>query len=108
MATKTLIPSQPPAVSASVSTQFYADDEEPVTLSATALAGSEEVDITYSGDGGTTFTVAYDYPTGSALVLTASKPQVTITGAGIYRVAKDSTASVCAVNLAKRGNIRTS
>ena len=93
-----LIASTTSAVSASAATQFYVNSRQPVTLSANALAGSEEVDITYSGDGGVSFTTAFNYDTGTALVLTATAPQLELSGVGVYRVAKDATVSACSVN----------
>lgn len=88
------------AVSASNATQFEIANDHPGTISATVLAGSEEVDVTYSGDGGTTFQVA-DSAAGAPLVLTVAIRQLLITNPGIYRVAKDATVGSCAVNLIK-------
>ena len=87
------------AVSASAATQFIVRSSIPVTLSATALGGSEEVDITYSADKGVTWTTAYNFDTGTALVLTATAPQVELSGVGYYRAAKDATASSCSVHI---------
>ena len=95
---KVLVSSQTDAVLASRETQFEVREGQPATLSATALATTEEVDITYSGDNGTTFTTAFN-DSDTALVLTATKAQLLILGVGVYRVAKDSTASACAVNV---------
>ena len=94
-----LIASTTSAVSASEATQFIVRNSAPVTLSANALTGSEEVDITYSGDQGATWTTAYNFDTGTALVLTATAPQVELSGVGYYRAAKDATVSACAVHV---------
>ena len=94
-----LIASTTSAVSASATTQFEVVRGYPVTLSANTLAGSEEVDIEYSADIGTTWTTAYNFDTGTAIVLTATAPQVEISGVGYYRVAKDATASACSVSV---------
>ena len=85
------------AVAASDTTKF--DVQVSATLSATLLAGAEEVDISYSGDGGASYQLVYqdDNP----VTLTATKPQVRLLSPGLYRVAKDATAGACGVNLVK-------
>jgi len=98
MSNKTLITAQTDAVAADINTQFKVTADVPVTISSTLLAGAEQVDFTYSGDGGTTFTTATVFSTSSPLVLTASAAQVQIVGEGIYRVAKDATVGACAVD----------
>lgn len=96
----TLIEATTSAVAASSDTQFSVKSGEPATLSATSLAGAEEVDITYSVDG-TTWTTAYNSDTGSPLVLTAIAPQIMLVGRGLYRVAKDATTSASSVSVLK-------
>ena len=85
-------------VAASKGTQIYVERGSPVTLSATALDGANEVDIEYSGNGDDWVT-AYNYDDGTALTLTATKPQIELTGVGHYRIAKDATTIACAVHI---------
>ena len=92
-----LIAPQTSAVTASEDTQFQVSQGRAMTISATALATTEEVDITYSGDG-TSFTTATD-DSGNAIVLTASIGQILLRGVGTYRIAKDATAAECGVNV---------
>lgn len=99
MANKRLVASQTGSKTADINTEFQVTNGVPVTLNATLLAGSEEVDITYSGDGGTTFNTAFN-DAGTALVLTATKPQIVVKGEGLYQVAKDTTVGACAVDVA--------
>lgn len=94
----TLIASTTSAVSAGDNTEFLAAGN--FLLTASALAGSEEVDVEISADAGNTWTTLYDYDTQLPVKLTSTRPQVHLKGAGArYRVAKDATASACAVNL---------
>lgn len=96
----TLIAATTDAVPAGPTRQFTIGQKTAATLSATLLAGVEEVDLTYSGDSGASFQTATD-DAGNPLVLTATISQLKITGPGIYRVAKDATAGACAVNVVK-------
>ncbi len=88
------------SVSASQDTTFRVGAGSPVTISANALAGSENVDIEYSPDGSsTTWSVAYNFDSGEALVLSATGAQLILNGTGYYRVSKDATVSSCGVYL---------
>ena len=91
----TLIQPTTSAVTASSATEFQVG-QRPVTLSADSLAGSEEVDIQYSGNGGRTWQTLQDDV--GAITLTATRGQIYIEGPGKYRVAKDATASACGVD----------
>lgn len=71
----------------------------PARLSATGLAGAEEVDL-FVLDGDIT-TIAYDAD-GAAIKLTATKPQVVLDAPGPYHIAKDATAAASAVFLAEQ------
>lgn len=63
---------------------------------ATNLAGGEEVDLYRVNQNGTTTTL---YLNGSPAVLTATQPQLSLIGPLKLRVAKDATASSCAVEI---------
>lgn len=80
----------------------------PVTLSATGLAGSEEVDIYYRADSTAAWGIAYEFSstgTGTALKLTATSPQVDLVGSGEYRCAKDATSAASGLYLSSSKNI---
>lgn len=83
------------AVAAATATTGFYVDARGATLAADALAGSEEVTIEYRPGAGTAWGSFYDE--GVAVKLTATKPHITITGRGQYRVAKTATVSSCGV-----------
>lgn len=74
-------------------------DNLPVTISAPGLATTEECDIYYSQDGGTTWSLLYD--DGSAVVLTATKTAISVYAPILLGVVKDATASAVGVYVDK-------
>lgn len=68
-----------------------------ITLSASNLAGAEEVDIYVRSD--TAWVVVADPATGNAVKLTATIPAVSLRGGPLYGVLKDATAGSCSVNV---------
>lgn len=75
---------------------FNVTREEPVTLTADALATTEEVDIFYRGHDVADWKPLID-STGAAVKLTATIYQQVLNGVGTYYVAKDATAGACGV-----------
>ena len=90
----TVIPKQTDAVT---DTRFIAlrKDQVPATIMANDLAGSEEVDIFFSPDGGETFDTAFQE--GSAVVLTATANLLTIESPVHLGVQKDATVAAVGV-----------
>lgn len=87
-----------PTTSARVGTapDFTVSREGPATLSADALATTEEVDIYYRPSYEAAWKLAVD-SSGTALVLTATAYQLILDGVGEYKIDKDATASACGV-----------
>lgn len=96
----TLIPEQTDAVTTPAAQQVQPIDL-PSTIFATNLAGSEEVDILFSVDGGDSFEpLSQD---GSALKLTSTSNTFAIVSPMLLGVTKDATASASGV-FVQRGN----
>ena len=95
MAQMTVIAATTAAVVAQVPVQ--SDKHAYIVISASNLAGAEEVDL-YVNSGGSWVVVA-DPATGSAVKLTASIPEQTLRGGPLYGVLKDATAGSCSVNV---------
>jgi flavoprotein len=70
-----------------------------VIVSATVLAGAEEVDV-YILSGGVMLVVTDS--AGDAVKLTATAPSVTLEGGPMYAFAKDSTVGQCALKAVLR------
>jgi len=70
-------------------------DRVPTTIVANNLAGSEEVDVFFSIDGGTTWVTLY--VDGSAVVLTATDNAKTFYGPMKVGFLKDTTAGACGI-----------
>ena len=90
----TLIPKQTAAVT---DTKVIAikQNQVPATIMANDLAGSEEVDIFFSPDGGDSFATAFQE--GSAIVLTATANILTIESPVHLGVQKDATVAAVGV-----------
>lgn len=97
MAALTLIAQQTPAVS--VPRQFRVKQLSlPMTLIATNLAGSEEVDVFVSVDDGLNFEAVFQ--DGAAVALTATANTMAVNSPGLFAVTKDATAGLAGVFLA--------
>lgn len=94
MAQLLVIPSQTAAVTTKALVDLSA--YESGSLTASALATTEEVDIWYwSGEAW----VLLNDADGTTISLTASRRGVTLQGGMVYAVAKDATASACSVSV---------
>lgn len=71
------------------------NSELPATISATNLAGSETVTISFSNDGGKTFEAAFQE--GTAVELTVTKKQLSINSPIYLGIKKSLTATACGV-----------
>jgi len=90
-----------PAQTAAVNADFNVDSSThmpPCTLIANGLGAAESVAVQVSGDDGVTYAAAFDYSTGTAIVLDSTHNTVRLDSPGKYRVVKPTTAA--AVGLA--------
>ena len=71
-----------------------------VTVLAPDLAGSEQVDVFFSVDGGTTWHILYD-DADTATVLTATKTVISIISPVLLGFLKDATASAVGIYIEK-------
>lgn len=86
----------PPTTGSVVTQVVVPSDKFPyIVLSASNLAGAEEVDIYLRS--GSAWVVVADPSTGNAVKLTASIPTQTLRGGPEYGVLKDATAGACGV-----------
>ena len=96
MATVTLINAQTAAVTAPAYAKFSTNSYSEVLLSATGLAGAEEVDVFIaSGDD---WVLAVDKQ-GAVAKLTVSKPSIELVPGPIYGVLKDATVAPSSVSV---------
>ena len=99
MATQTLIEAQTDAVSTQAPFQVTRDNL-PVTLMAVGLAGSEECDLYFSHDEGTTWTLLRDKD-GNVLKLTATVTSLAIDSPILLGVTKDASVGAAGVYVDK-------
>lgn len=89
------------AAVANTAAKLVTNKYDTVMVSATLLAGAEEIDI-YTISGGQ-YLVVPD-AAGDPAKLTASAPTMALQGGQMYAFAKDATAGACALNAVLRRN----
>ncbi len=103
MNSKTIIEPTTSAVSAPAAASnphFSIWQGQEMTVSADVLAGAETCSVYYRANSDASWAAAGDASAAAAITLTATVPQVALTGIGEYYIAKSATASSCGVYIA--------
>ena len=69
------------------------DNQLPCTIIANGLGAAESIALQVSGDNGATYSAAFDYSAGTAIVFDSTHNTVRLDSPGTYRIVKPTTAA---------------